>query len=344
MFPKNLPAALRVVKITPIRKHLYTVCPHAKCSALYKADDLNSINRSCTSILLGRVCGSSLGYDANLAHGRKKWKPFKTFHFYPPSDWLKKFFAQNEFIDQLYQGNRQKSNVFQDVYDGQIWKDFVNADFFNTKYNVGLMLYIDWFKPFKRSEYAVGALMLTVLNLPRTERFKKKWTIVAGKLMHKSTLVLVMGLLSTISGIIPGPHEPPGNINTYLKPLVDDLISLWIGVSFGKHTIRAAVMVMTADMPALRKLTQFLGHKANLGCSRCKFRAEREPGTVGATGRMSYLTPVHFSDTRTHEDVVKQAKEYHAASTKALRATLAQANGVRYSELIRIPYLDMVSE
>jgi hypothetical protein len=57
-----------------------------------------------------------------------------------------------------------------------------------------------------------------------------------------------------------GPQEPPIHINTYLKPLVDDLLDLWEGVSFthegSQHVMRAAV---TADLPAMRKVTQYLG-------------------------------------------------------------------------------------
>ena len=70
-------------------------------------------------------------------------------------------------------------------------------------------------------------------------------------------------------------------------------MDLWEGVplvSGVPQCIRAALMTITADLPAMRKLTQFLGHKANLGCSRCKFCAEREPGTVGASGHISYVT------------------------------------------------------
>ena len=54
-----------------------------------------------------------------------------------------------------------------------------------------------------RSEYKISAIMMTVLNLPREVRFRKEWTIVLG--------------------VIPGPTEPKENINTFLKPIVDDL-------------------------------------------------------------------------------------------------------------------------
>ena len=146
------------------------------------------------------------------------------------------------------------------------------------------------------------------------------------------------------TGIIPGPNEPPGDINTFLQPLVDDLIQLWNGVPSpeGSHSIRAALIAVTADLPAMRKLTQFLGHKANLGCSRCKFRAEREPGTVGASGRMCYFTPSHGCPQRKHSEVVRQGDEYKAASTKTAALAIAKKNGVRYSELMRLPYIDIV--
>ena len=59
--------------------------------------------------------------------------------------------------------------------------------------------------------------------------------------------------------------------------LVDDLLNLWNGIPLnnceGTPTMRAALLAVTADLPALRKITQFLGHKADLGCSRCKFQA-----------------------------------------------------------------------
>ena len=74
---------------------------------------------------------------------------------------------------------------------------------------------------------------------------------------------------------------------------MDDLVDLWSGVPLvpgEPQNVRPALMAVTADMPAMRKLTQFLGHKADLGCSKCKFSARREPGTQGASGRMSSLT------------------------------------------------------
>ena len=209
------------------------------------------------------------------------------------------------------------------------WKDFLmdplqpTSPLLCDNNNIGLLLNVDWFKPFKRSEYKVSAIMMTVLNLPRSERFKSKWTM--------------------ILGVVPGPTELKGNINTFLKPIVDDLISLWNGVPLhpAGTVIRAALLGVSCDMPALRKVSQFLGHKADLGCSRCTFAAEREPSTRGASGKMSYFTQSE-APSRTMEQVRIQAKEYQSAHSKKEAQTIQKKNGVRYTELLRLEYFDII--
>jgi len=59
------------------------------------------------------------------------------------------------------------------------------------------------------------------------------------------------------------------NSNTFLKPLVDDLLCLWRGMPIlpDGNTARVALLAVAADMPATRKLTGFLSHKANQGCN-----------------------------------------------------------------------------
>ena len=49
-------------------------------------------------------------------------------------------------------------------------------------------------------------IFLAILNLPRELRYKPENVI--------------------LCGIIPGPHEPELTINSYLEPLVDELILL----------------------------------------------------------------------------------------------------------------------
>ena len=73
-----------------------------------------------------------------------------------------------------------------------------------------------------------------------------------------------------ILGIIPGPKEPKLTMNSYLAPVVSDLLDLWNGVEMKPFAkIRCAMVGVVCDLPAGRKVCGFLGHSANLGCSRC---------------------------------------------------------------------------
>lgn len=119
------------------------------------------------------------------------------------------------------------------------------------------MLNVDWFQPFKHTNYSVGAIYLSVLNLPREERFKRE------------NIMLI--------GIIPDmKKEPP--TNTFLQPLVDELNDAWhngfhIKSRKSKNQtkkFRLALLCVGCDVPASRKLCGFYGHMANLGCNKCE--------------------------------------------------------------------------
>ena len=144
-----------------------------------------------------------------------------------------------------------------DIYDGRIWSEFMNPmgqPFLSLPYNFAFALNVDWFEPFKRTVYACGAMYMTILNLPRDQRY----------LLENTILV----------GVIPGPREPPKTMNSYLTPLVRELKQLWSGVlitnSLGLPImVRAALICVACDIPASRKVSGFLSHSAYHGCSRC---------------------------------------------------------------------------
>ena len=101
------------------------------------------------------------------------------------------------------------------------------------------MLNIDWFQPYKDSVYSVGVLYLSFLNLPPQERNKEE------------NIAIV--------GIIPGPQEPSRDVNSFLDPLVDDLLDFWDGVwintpTTGPRFCRLALLCVTCDIQASRKL------------------------------------------------------------------------------------------
>ena len=95
-------------------------------------------------------------------------------------------------------------------------------------------------------------------------------------------------------------------------------------------------------MPAMEKVAQFLGHKADYGCSKCLFQAEREESSQGASGKMSYLTSSMHALPRNREQVLAQCIEYQQAKSKSEALDIQKKNGVCNSELIRLPYFDII--
>ena len=97
-------------------------------------------------------------------------------------------------------------------------------------------------------------MYLVIQNLPRHMRYKKE------------NIILVR--------IIPGPKEPKGSVNSFLRPLVEELKEFWDGVILNcmfhplkKVCVWAAVTCCTCDIPVTRKLCGFVGHCATRGCS-----------------------------------------------------------------------------
>ena len=170
---------------------------------------------------------------------------------------LQEFLLCPGFIDMCQLWRKQVSSELSDIYDGRIWKEFQavhGKPFLSNAFNLAFMLNIDWFQPYKHLTSSVGAIYLTIMNLPRSVRFRRE------------NVILI--------AIIPGPHEPH-DINPYLEPLVNELVDLWTGMTFQindgsqmkNEIVRGALLSVACDLPAGRKVCGFLGHSACLGCS-----------------------------------------------------------------------------
>ena len=96
---------------------------------------------------------------------------------------------------------------------------------------------------------------LFILNLTRAVRFKPENIL--------------------ITGIIPGPSEPSlGEMNSYLRPLVKELNSLWSDGFTLQHigrtvVIHATLLATVGDVPAAAKLGGFLGHTSKHASWKC---------------------------------------------------------------------------
>ena len=88
--------------------------------------------------------------------------------------------------------------MLKNVYVGEMWKEFqivCGKPFLASPFNLALSLNVDWFEPFHLTQYSVGIIYLTVLNLPRYLRNKQQYSI--------------------LLGVIPGPKEPKRDINSF---------------------------------------------------------------------------------------------------------------------------------
>lgn len=184
-------------------------------------------------------------------------------------------------------------------------------------------LFVDWFNPYlnkasgKRS--SVGALYMTCLNLPPHLRYKDE------------NMYLV--------GIIPGPEEPSVHqINHFLRYIVDDLTALWHGVYLTRtfeyphgRVVRAALIPLVADVPAVRKTAGYVGHNANILCSFCQLTKD----SLSNFNRETW-------PRRTAEQHRYIAECWLHAPNSDTRKEITKAYGIRWSELLRLRYWDPI--
>ena len=59
--------------------------------------------------------------------------------------------------------------MYGDIYEGKVWKEFLyhnGTPFLLAPNNFALSVNINWFNPYGRTLYSVGAIYLVILNLP----------------------------------------------------------------------------------------------------------------------------------------------------------------------------------
>jgi len=168
---------------------------------------------------------------------------------------------------------------------------------------------------------------LVVLNLPRSERFKLQNVILAG--------------------MIPGPNEPADDINSFLFPLVDDLKTLYQGISFKNTssclsittTIRAVVLCLTCDLPATRKACGFSSYNALHGCSKC---LKQFP--TNAFGEKPDYSGYDWLNWPPRDILTQKAKgiEFKNAKPLSSHKEILKSYGAKYSVLTELPVFDVV--
>ena len=273
-------------------------------------------------------CNTLLLKTVELSSGRKVLYPRKIYCYNSLSSSLQELLLRPGFVEECnHWRDRPCSNMIRDVYDGKIWKKFLNVEgspFLAGPFSYALILNIDWFQPYSHTVASVGVVYLAIMNLPRHLRYKRK------------NMLLI--------GIIPGPSEPSHDVNTFLQPLVLELKDLWQGISLNVYRsagisnevlVRCALLCVACDLPAGRKVCGFLSHCAAKGCSKCYkvFSGGVSSMCYAGFDRSLWRSRNNTLHRRDVEEVMK-------CNTKTERAKKEADLGVRYSALLDLSYFD----
>lgn len=338
-FPKSKCVAQKHLEIE-VCFTKYVLCPRCFKTHLFKDSwekvGSRQVSKHCSFVpypnhphLSKRApCNTTLLKSVELCSGRKMLYPHKIYCYKSLTSSLQELLLCPGFVEDCnHWRNRSCSNALRDVYDGKIWKRFQHifgSPFLAAPFSYALMLNIDWFQPYSHTVASVGVIYLAVMNLPRHLRYKRK------------NMLLI--------GIIPGPSEPSHNINSFLQPLVAELKDFWHGVTLNvrrgmggseQALVRCALLCVSCDLPAGRKVCGFLSHSAAKGCSKCsKVFSGGVSNMCYAGFDRSLWTP------RTNTLHRKNVEEVMKCNTKTERAKKEAELGCRYSVLLDLPYFD----
>ena len=254
------------------------------------------------------------------------FKPRKVYYYYGLKRALSILLSRPNMLKMCniwLQQRKDRNNLLADIMDGRMWTELSSSLSPNVEpvNLLGLLINVDWFQPYKHVAYSVGVIYAVVINLPRCLRFKDENVV--------------------IIGVIPGPHEPKKHINSYIGPLVSELLQLQRGVWFptpnGKQFIRCVVACLSSDIPATRKVAGFVGHNATKACSRCLKTFPRVNDSLICSGFDRSSWP-----PRDHSTHCRKARKGLNAKTKADKQRLEREYGARYSVLFELPYYDAI--
>lgn len=193
--------------------------------------------------------------------------------------------------------------------------------FFEDARELALGLSVDGMCPFKKRKHSCWPLIIINYNFPPEIR------------THLNNIICV--------GVVPGPHSPK-DLNSFLQPLISELVDLTNGVEAVDvlnneiFMLRGHLLTGFGDIPALTKILEFLGHNAQFPCRFCLIMAIQGATSGGGTHLYCPLHR-HGSDSlnpldlplRTHQETLQAGAEVLRAPNDTARANLAKESGVK---------------
>jgi Transposase family tnp2 len=317
---------------------IFAICPKDSCHQSHKptfnlGSPIPIYPKYCLGHHFGKPCKEELLRSKQI-QGNVVFLPLKSFVYFDPKDWVGSQLSGAGLeakMDAAWSQTTEskRSDTMRDIFDGEMLQNFKGPDgkHFGHEEDEGRYVFslsIDFFNPLSNKQsgkkVSVGIISLICLNLPPDIRYKPEHMCLVG--------------------IIPGPHEPPlTTLNHYLTPLVDDFLDFWHpGVRFSrtdgyKHgrLVRCAIVCVVCDLPAARKTSGFGPSSHSHFCAICHCtRQSHGYGDINC----------HLWRRRTQEECLASAKTFNEAETKSEQDAAFASSGVKWSELLRLPYFD----
>lgn len=266
--------------------------------------------------------------------------PRRQFTYIPFTQRLCDYLANESMAQSMqYRANHtHHPGTYTDIFDGKEYQTLcntqitVNGIFLNSgdKYfgdprDVALGLSTDGFGIFSRGQATCWPLILFNYNLPPKIRF------------HIDNIIPI--------GIIPGPNKP-AIPDSFLVPLVEELFQLSRGVQAydvltkSHFCFHAFLLVVFGDIPAISMLMKMKGVNGICPCRACSIKATPIPGEKNHTHYVPLSTNLTGLN-RSHEELMKQAKEVDQAPTKTAADELARQYGIKGTAILS--FLDTIS-
>lgn len=181
----------------------------------------------------------------------------------PIIDQLEKLYKRSKFVNSLnHVFTRQKLNTdnFEDIYDGQIYKELIEKGLLMTGNSISFMWYTDGVPIFKSSKFSMWPFFLVINELPYQERFKRENMIMAGLWF--------------------GPKKPSANL--FMETFRGDLEKLSRGVFFETAgndepiSVRGFVICGTCDLAAKAQFMNMKQYNGYYGYQNCKQKGEQK--------------------------------------------------------------------
>lgn len=336
-FPRDVRAATEQFHLEG-KATIYAACPN--CHTTYQPILRHGIPiypEHCNSHHHGVRCNELLvrpkiiqGFSVNIPI-----RPYIAFDF---KDWMAGLLSRagyEELMDSAWERmglgpNGSMSDIFQGSTINQLMGPDGKKHFrFSGGEGAGhyvFSIFFDNFNPLTNKiagkKLSTGVLLLSCLNLPIEMRQKPENIFLAG--------------------IIPGPKEPRLDaLNPYVRPVVDSFLEFWTGVHLSRtalyklgRSIFCAIAVVIGDQPATRKISGFSSYNHEYFCWRDRCNKTQH-------GHKNF--EIKKWEKRTNEGCRRDAENYRDAVDAKKAQSIFDTTGMRWSELLRLPYYDPTS-